>query len=76
MDLSRVTAVEDLERSECGACIKITSESGRVAYVMAVDKGGHGLDVNVKSFEKLFDDVTGLYAASWEQADAGNCSGI
>ncbi|KAI9294174.1 hypothetical protein K502DRAFT_342610 [Neoconidiobolus thromboides FSU 785] len=75
MDLDRVTAVQDLLGSECGTCLKV-SGNDKVVYVMAVDKGGQGLDINMNSFKELFGEESGRFEASWEATDSGNCAGI
>ncbi|KAI9294175.1 hypothetical protein K502DRAFT_274312, partial [Neoconidiobolus thromboides FSU 785] len=75
MDLNRVTAVQDLTGAECGSCLKVTGNN-KVVYVMAVDRGGQGLDINMSSFKELFGEETGRFDASWEVTDSGNCAGI
>ncbi|KXN71917.1 hypothetical protein CONCODRAFT_78083 [Conidiobolus coronatus NRRL 28638] len=78
MDISRITAVQGLTQSQCGACLKVCNaeDPSKHQYVMAVDRGGVGLDLNVDSFYALFGDRTGLYGATWEQVDSSNCAGI
>ncbi|KAJ9084733.1 hypothetical protein DSO57_1021238 [Entomophthora muscae] len=75
MNLGRITAVQGLTSSQCGTCLRI-SGNDKDTYVMAVDKGGAGLDLNTKSFSYLFGEDTGLFGASWEPADQSHCSGI
>ncbi|KAJ9088297.1 hypothetical protein DSO57_1024435 [Entomophthora muscae] len=75
MILSRVTAVENLVLSECGACLEVMS-GRKFEFVMAVDHGGLGLDLNTSTFKKLFNDHTGVYHAKWKPADPEKCRGV
>lgn len=75
MDLSRVTAVQDLVAAQCGTCLEVTANA-RAEYVMAVDRGGAGLDLNTASFHALFNDTTGRYRATWRPADPARCQGV
>jgi hypothetical protein len=78
LDISRITAVQGLTQSQCGACLKVCNadDPSKHQYVLAVDRGGVGLDLNMDSFYALFGDRTGLYGATWEQVDNSNCAGI
>ncbi|MFH9118363.1 hypothetical protein [Streptomyces globisporus] len=78
MDLSRVTAVEGLAQDECGTILKVTNplKPSAPQYVMAVDQGGHGLDLNTVTFQELFGTQGGLERATWEPADPSYGKGI
>ncbi|KAI9290876.1 hypothetical protein K502DRAFT_284086, partial [Neoconidiobolus thromboides FSU 785] len=76
MDINRITAVQSLTLNECGACLKVTAKNGKFVYVMAVDKGGFGLDLNKKSFTQLFGINSGRFDAKWEKTEASHCKGI
>ncbi|KAJ1928502.1 hypothetical protein IWQ60_001976 [Tieghemiomyces parasiticus] len=78
VDLTRVTAVQSMSTSMCGACIKVTSQesSGKSVYVMAIDQGGVQLDVSTDAFKKLFGSELGQFPAKWEEVASSHCSGI
>lgn len=75
LDLSRITAVQDLTPDQCGTCLRIAG-GGSAVYVMAVDRGGAGLDLNRDSFMALFGEETGMFQASWEPVASFHCVGI
>ncbi|RCH84580.1 hypothetical protein CU098_005305 [Rhizopus stolonifer] len=78
LNLARITAVEDIDiSSECGQCLEVTnSNNGESIFVLAVDKGGQGLDISIPSFESLFGQSTDPAPASWAAVDISNCEGI
>ncbi|KAI9291439.1 hypothetical protein K502DRAFT_272853, partial [Neoconidiobolus thromboides FSU 785] len=78
MNLDRVTAVQGLDKSQCGTCLKVTSkQNGLVLYIVAVDIGGQGLDMNTVAFSQLSDgETTGHVDVTWESTDAGKCAGV
>ncbi|KAJ9073979.1 hypothetical protein DSO57_1010958 [Entomophthora muscae] len=75
LNISRITAVQGLTQDQCGTCLRIAG-GGHEVYVMAVDKGGAGLDLNKDSFMFLFGEDTGMFEATWEPVDSANCTGI
>ncbi|WP_412074636.1 hypothetical protein ACLF6K_00165 [Streptomyces xanthophaeus] len=78
MDLSRITAVEGLTGEECGTVLKVTNalDPSKFEYVMAVDQGGLGLDLNTEAFSKLFGTETGRWNAHWEVVNSHYGDGI
>ncbi|MFJ3973343.1 hypothetical protein ACIPYR_35055 [Streptomyces parvus] len=78
MDLTRITAVQGLDTDECGTILKVTNplKPDAPQYVMAVDRGGAGLDLNSDSFRELFGTNENFQRASWEPADPSHGKGI
>ncbi|MGW7433348.1 hypothetical protein ACWGIN_27885 [Streptomyces sp. NPDC054861] len=80
LDLSRITAVQNLQPEECGTVLKVTSRSNPdipPQYVMAVDQGGRGLDLNRDTFKTLNGGVAeGLTDVAWEPVDPAYGQGI
>lgn len=79
MDVNRITAVQGLSHEECGTCLRVTNpeDPSKSQYVMAVDRGGRGLDLNLETFRALFNgQESGAFAAKWEVAESSKCSGI
>ncbi|KAJ2351168.1 hypothetical protein IWW50_000707 [Coemansia erecta] len=79
LDMTRITAVQLIDTtSECGQCIKVcnANDPSKFVYVLAVDKGGRGLDLSKPSFGKLFNIDDGVGPAQWSPVDNSNCVGI
>ncbi|KXN65261.1 hypothetical protein CONCODRAFT_13214 [Conidiobolus coronatus NRRL 28638] len=77
LDLNRVTAVEGLNKSQCGACLKVTNPtSNNEVYVLVIDMGGKGLDLSESSYTKLFNTTDQPLRAEWETVDNSFCDGI
>ncbi|KAJ1654923.1 hypothetical protein IWQ61_005230 [Dispira simplex] len=78
LKLDRITAVQGLQQSECGTCIKVTCgrNPSKSVYLLAVDKGGAGLDINTQAYETLFNEPPGRAPATWEVTDSSQCAGV
>ncbi|KAJ2121512.1 hypothetical protein IW147_004187 [Coemansia sp. RSA 720] len=79
LDMTRITAVQLIDTtSECGQCIKVcnANDLSKFVYVLAVDKGGRGLDLSKPSFGKLFNIDDGVGPAQWSVVDNSHCVGI
>ncbi|KAJ2449879.1 hypothetical protein EV183_004644, partial [Coemansia sp. RSA 2336] len=79
LDMTRITAVQQIDTtSECGQCIKVcnANDPSKFVYVLAVDKGGRGLDLSKPSFGKLFNIDDGVGPAQWSPVDNSHCAGI
>ncbi|KAI9292729.1 hypothetical protein K502DRAFT_351698 [Neoconidiobolus thromboides FSU 785] len=75
-NISMVTAVQGLELHECGTCLKIhpTTDPSNYHFIMALDKGGKGLDVNSDTFRILKKgDLQGLLHVHWEIVNSLHC---
>ncbi|MEV6683145.1 hypothetical protein AB0N09_40765 [Streptomyces erythrochromogenes] len=70
-DLTRITAVRDLEHEDCFTVLKVVNPDrpAQPEYVLAVDRGGHGLDLAREAYTKLGGDDSGLLTAQWEPVD-------
>ncbi|KAI9786954.1 MAG: hypothetical protein M1839_005185 [Geoglossum umbratile] len=75
LDLNRITAVQDLTRSECGTCIRVCGTVG-CANVLAVDRGGIGLDLSTGISERVIGNKDGRGRATWKKVDKSACKGI
>ncbi|KAI9227096.1 MAG: hypothetical protein DHS80DRAFT_32114 [Piptocephalis tieghemiana] len=79
LDINRITAVENLNAAtDCGACVEITNtnDPSKKAHVLAVDRGGRGLDVSTTTFNQLFGTMLDPSPASWKTVDKSNCADI
>ncbi|KAI8373309.1 hypothetical protein BD560DRAFT_467202 [Blakeslea trispora] len=78
LNLARITAVQAIDTAnECGQCLKVTNlNTGEHIYVLAVDKGGRGLDISIPAFESLFGQKTDPSPAKWTNVKKSNCEGI
>ncbi|MFI6920954.1 hypothetical protein ACIBIZ_13450 [Nonomuraea spiralis] len=81
LDLSRITAVQGLTASECGTILKVVNPTRPdipPQYVMAVDRGGRGLDLNTDTFKALNGGSLseGLVPAKWEPVSSSFGEGI
>ncbi|KAJ9049568.1 hypothetical protein DSO57_1023142 [Entomophthora muscae] len=79
MDVSRITAVQGLTFDECGTCLRVSNpdDSTKFQFVMAVDRGGRGLDLNMDTFKVLFNgQESGAFMAKWEVTESSHCAGI
>jgi hypothetical protein len=77
LDLTRVTAVEGLDKSQCGACLKVANPTlNNEVYVLVIDMGGNGLDLSESSYIELFNTTDHPLRAKWEPVDNSFCSGI
>ncbi|WP_370418050.1 hypothetical protein AB8O64_04965 [Streptomyces sp. QH1-20] len=68
-----VTAVQGLKQSECGTVLEVTNPKRprHPVYVIAVDNGGKGLDLNKDSFAELNGDVRhGLVHVRWKPVNS------
>ncbi|KXN65263.1 hypothetical protein CONCODRAFT_13216 [Conidiobolus coronatus NRRL 28638] len=77
LDLTRVTAVESLDKSHCGACLKVANPTSKnEVYVLVIDMGGRGLDLSESSYTSLFNTTDHPLRASWQPVDNSFCNGI
>ncbi|KAJ1831351.1 hypothetical protein LPJ63_004336 [Coemansia sp. RSA 2711] len=79
LDLTRITAVQAIDTtSECGQCLKVSNanDPSKYVYVLAVDKGGRGLDLSKPAFGRLFNIDDGVGPAQWSPVDNSNCKGV
>ncbi|KAI9293604.1 hypothetical protein K502DRAFT_293511 [Neoconidiobolus thromboides FSU 785] len=79
LDIEHITAVQGLEFKDCGTCLRVKSvyNSSLVQYVMAIDKGGLGLDLNTFSFKILKNNqLDGLVNVNWEVVNSLYCKDV
>ncbi|KAJ1954203.1 hypothetical protein IWQ62_005813 [Dispira parvispora] len=78
LQLNRITAVQGLQKDQCGKCIKVTSgkDTSKSVYLLAVDQGGAGLDINSQAWDTLFNEPPSKAPATWEEADSSQCAGV
>ncbi|KAI9772857.1 MAG: hypothetical protein M1840_008739 [Geoglossum simile] len=75
LDLSRITAVQGLSHRECGSCLRVCGAVG-CANVLAVDRGGIGLDLSTGISESVIGNKDGRGHAAWKRVDKEACNGI
>jgi hypothetical protein len=75
LDLNRITAVQDLSQHECGTCIHVCGAAG-CANVLAVDRGGIGLDLSTGISVSVIGNKDGRGHATWKKVDKAACHGI
>ncbi|BFZ61836.1 hypothetical protein YB2330_002913 [Saitoella coloradoensis] len=72
LNLNYVTAVQPIDASTCGSCLKVCGSTG-CRYFLAIDKGGRGLDVSTGGAIEVFGQNTDPAPAEWEVVDPGFC---
>jgi hypothetical protein len=75
LNLNRITAVQQMTKSECGKCLQVCGSSG-CQYVMAVDKGGDGLDLSTGCSINVIGNNNGRGYATWHDVSSSYCNGI
>ncbi|KXN65262.1 hypothetical protein CONCODRAFT_13215 [Conidiobolus coronatus NRRL 28638] len=78
LDLTRVTAVQGLSKSQCGSCLRVSnpSDPSNWIHVLVIDTGGRGLDLSTSAFIKLFNSTDHPSRAMWYPVESDNCEGI
>ncbi|KAH0542430.1 hypothetical protein FGG08_003185 [Glutinoglossum americanum] len=75
LNLNLITAVQSLTQAECGTCLEVCGSAG-CANVLAVDKGGVGLDLSTGISKKVIGNNNGRGNAKWKPVAKAKCKGI
>ena len=67
--------MQNLSPGDCGTCLEVCGAAG-CADVLAIDRGGRGLDLTTAAKARVLGAGNDIGEASWREVELGRCSGI